>query len=74
MGRVVKHPFTLTVDSGHPDEPEPRTFGSLAAAISAMNTYDEQWRRFAWITESRDDGVITHYRDGQPNLDLGERR
>lgn len=57
-------PFYLTVDSGSPDEPEPRRFGSLATAYEAFKVLDPRWQKFAWITEDTSEGSKTHMRDG----------
>jgi len=62
----MNRPFSLVVDSGNEDEPEPRTFGSLVTALQALNEYEEKWRRFAWIREQCPDGsIVVHVRDGQ---------
>jgi hypothetical protein len=59
-------PFYLTIDSGDPDEPDTRTFGSLEAAVAAFSEYDPKWQRFAWITEARQHvRDIVHMRDGK---------
>lgn len=58
--------FHLTVDSGSPDEPSPRRFGSLQTAYEAFETLDPEWKKFTWITEDLLDGSgsKTHMKDG----------
>jgi hypothetical protein len=50
------------VDSGSKDEPEPRRFGSLDAALAALDELDEHYRRFAWVQDT--DTGETFVRDG----------
>ncbi len=59
-------PFLLMVDAASDEEPPNRYFGSLEAAVAAMEQYDEHWRRFAWIIEFPVvGGVVAHYKGGK---------
>jgi len=57
-------PFMLMVDSGSREEPPTRYFGSLDAALAAMDEYEERWKRHAWIVEGRGAIRTTHVQDG----------
>ena len=63
----MKRRFELMVDSSSEDEPEPRRFGSLEAALTSFEELDSQWQRFAWIREHDAPGDrrgVIHMRDG----------
>jgi hypothetical protein len=62
----MARPFRLFVDSGDEDEPEPRCFESLEAALGALKGYSKRHQRFAWIMEQRPDGSSQcHVKDGE---------
>ncbi len=62
----MNRPFFLIIDSANQDEPSPRRFGSLQAALEAFAEYDERWQRFAWITQEMEGGSTrVHMRDGE---------
>ena len=59
--------FQLWVDSGSSEEPSTRYFGSLEAAISAMEAYPESYREVSWIGEMLPNNPvpIVHVKDGK---------
>lgn len=60
----MKRPYLLMVDSDTEDEPDPRRFSSLAAAMAAFDQLDPQWKKFAWVMEIRPNGNIVYVKDG----------
>jgi len=58
--------FELMVDSGSPDEPEPRRFSTYLKAVGAFHALEPEWQKFAWFRELRPDGSVkeVHMRDG----------
>lgn len=55
------------MDAGSLEEPAARYFGSLEAAVEAMNAYPERFRRFSWIGEMVPSSrvPVVHVKDGK---------